>query len=864
MADGQELDPAPDPAPGSRIRGLAARARRAAIVLPLCAGIAIFAKVVHGHYPIHQWLFWRYFAYLALTAIWSVACLCLGHVTIVRLLRRPLPIVEHVAISFAAGMFGFFMAITAGGLLRLYGAAFFALLPLSMIAIGGRSALRYVRRLRRGLERWRSRAAPTPLWVYAIFAFGFIGVLMVYFSILTPENAQFDARWKHLALAEDYAAYGGVRRFPEGWTVATYPHLATMIYTWAFLFPRGALFDFVELAAHMEFAGLLFTLAAIPALVRRLLPRREPSTRVAEGDGRAPGRALPRLAATWPVMFLFPGIFLYDSSLSSGGDHIAAVFAIPLFLMLLRAYERLSPRLLVLMAMMMAGAGLVKYTGILLLWPVPAAAVAVRAITFAIQAARGKADTELKRNAYLGPLAALAGGLFFTAPHWAKNLAYYGDPLYPLLYKRLHLHPWTEDAASIYVHAYSGQFWRPERTLAGFLETLKALATFSFVPNDYSKFHGSVPVFGSLFTLLLLCLPLLGLKKLARLWALALYVHVALFAWYWTHHQDRYLQAILPLMAAATGALIVLVGRTNWVNRVAVAGLVALQAIWGGDVYFIPGHVMARGSPAKMVMDLLSSGYRKEFGKRLEAFGEMYAVRKALPAGAHLLLHDNHNHLGIGVTSVNDCKGWQFGLSYGELESPKAVQQALAGMGVTHVLWSGSNGWDSVAGDVMFYNFVTRYTVDKKTVGRSSLARMPEAPPEVPFNDAVAYLGCGKAFKNGLYTVADLRVPTFGPTGTKYPAPRRAGPPAGEAAEALVADAGTVVLETKCVASIPGPQKGSFVLGGRREVVRGVKNVKPQEKIEIWVRSAAGAPGDAAPARPASADDDDPALGETP
>ena len=42
---------------------------------------------------------------------------------------------------------------------------------------------------------------------------------------------------------------------------------------------------------------------------------------------------------TWIAMFLFPGIFLYDSNLHAGADHIAALFCIPLVLALLRVWR---------------------------------------------------------------------------------------------------------------------------------------------------------------------------------------------------------------------------------------------------------------------------------------------------------------------------------------------------------------------------------------------------------------------------------------------------------------------------------------------------------------------------------------------
>ena len=47
------------------------------------------------------------------------------------------------------------------------------------------------------------------------------------------------------------------------------------------------------------------------------------------------------------------------------------------------------------------------------------------------------------------------------------------------------------------------QFWRPERSWEGLRETFGALLDYSFVPNDYRRYRRDVPVFGSLFTLLL-------------------------------------------------------------------------------------------------------------------------------------------------------------------------------------------------------------------------------------------------------------------------------------------------------------------------------------------------------------------------
>lgn len=840
-----EPDPQAPAKPWTRVSALREQAARYALPAAILLAIAYFASVIHAHYPIQRWLFWRYAGYWLCCILWSASCISAGHLALKRLLGRALPLVEHLATSFAVGAFVFFLGMCAGGFLQLYHPVFFIALPLLMLGAGILPLWRHARRAARHLRYRARRAPPAPPWTYAALVFGLLGIGMVYFAILTPHNVQYDARWKHLALAEDYAVYGGIRRFPEGWTVETYPHLATILYTWAFLVPGGALFDKVELAAHMEFTGFLWTLVAISGAARLLVPH-------------ALGPHGVRLA--WISRFLFPGVFLYDSSLSVGGDHISAIFAVPIFTSLARAYRDLSPRFLVLCSMMIAGGGLVKYTGMLLLAPFPILAVGVRMVMLGVQSFRGKVAPAARRNWYLGPLAAVAAGLFFTAPHWVKNWVYYGDPLYPTLYKYLSPRPWTVDSANLFVWGYTeAQFWRPSHDLAGVWQTLKALFTYSFIPNDWPRFHGKVPVFGSLFTLLLLCLPFL--RRTKRIWGIVAYVHVSLFVWYWTHHQDRYLQAIVPLMAAATAAVIALLWRSHAVTKVALSGLIGLQIIWGGDVYFISTHAMTR-SPVKTVVDLLSSGYRKEYDARLAIYAPFTQIAAMLPKGSRVLLHDNQMHLGIGATSVSDFGGWQYGISYGRMGTPREVHDMLRGMGVTHLLWDtqDSKGWDSIAGDITFFSFALRHGMEKKSVGGMTFAKMSPPPePGEAFPDAVAFLGCNTTYRSGLYTRADMTMAAFGPKGRTYPEPRRPGPPKGESAEALAKDADVVVLEVKCQSALPPSVSRDFTLAAKRAVFR------TKRAVEIWIRaSSLTRPGAGAIEPPASTEarrGQDPAAG---
>ena len=740
------------------------------ILLLLCA--LGFAGFYGQFYPIKEWLFWRYAGYWVACALWSAGCLSSGYAFVRRLRGTPFPFVETLCLSFAVGVLLFYLAMNVLGTVHgLHGAAFFTL-PLVMIAIGARPLWRFCRRyIGHARSRASERKAPSLLQA-TIWIFGLAVLAMIYFKILTPENAQFDARWQHLAFAEQYAHLGFIPRFAEGWTVATNPHLAAILYTWAFLVPTGALFDQVALAAHLEFTCFLWTIATIPPAVRLLVP-----------GSRATG--------SWGARFLFPGVLLYDSSLAGGADHIGALFALPIFITLMRALPALAPGRCALLALMMAGAAMTKVTAGLML--VPGAAVAVAAV--AVWRSVGE-----RRLLWKGPAAATVTVLAGTAFFWMRNWIWYGDPVYPSLHEYLTLRPWTEDAANLFEWGYKDyQLWRPERSWSGILDSLSALFTFSFLPNNYGRLHGNVPVFGSLFTLLTLCLPFL--KDTKRIWGLVALTLVAVFTWYSVHHQDRYLQTLVPWMAAVTAAIIIRIWQTNRLSRAAICILIVTQVLIGADVYFIQSHAMIR-SPVKRVADLLAAGHKGQYDERLEVFSGWVAVRDALPEDAHVLLHDNHVHLGLSRRTTSDWSTWQYGMSYGRLESPHDVWELLHDLGVTHIVWQDriSKGWDSVAGDLVFFDFAIRRTVDRKKIGQHWVARMPdEPPPDIPFRK-VAFFGCDEFYASGLYPLSAMTVPVFGPDRRNFPQPIAAG--GDRPSDAFFEHADYVVVDRRCAKSI--------------------------------------------------------------
>ncbi len=784
--------------------------RAVAVPVAMALALALFLQQVNRHYPLTKWLFWRYAGYWLASLCFATGCLSTGRLVVRAVLGRDraLPILEDVVTSFAAGVYVFFLATSVAGLAGLLGAPLFFALPTLMVAVGIRPLAKDLASLGQKLRASAHHKTPRSWTSVLPWLFGLVGLAMVYVAVLTPENTAFDARWQHIALAEHYAAEGAMRRFPEGWYVGASPHLASVLYTWAFLLPRGALFDHVELAAHLEFTTFVFTLVGIEALFRLLVGSQ---------------RGLARHA--WAARFLFPGVWLYDSSLCLGADHVAALFAAPIFALTVRAFRQMSPRLCLLLALVMSGAMLTKYTGALVLVGFPILALALRTLVLAVRALLKRPDPIAPRF-WLGPLTAIGAGLVFTAPHWAKNLVFYGDPLYPLLSSRLHAHPWTPDSADRFQYGFiEAQLWRPTRDWKGLKESLGALFTFSFLPNDWPRFHGKVPVFGSLFTLGLGVLPFL--RRARRVWALYAAVHLGVFGWYWTHHQDRYLQAIVPWMAAATAAVLALAWQEGRAAKVGVTALIAAQIVWGADTFFIPAHAH-EGSVPKALSEFFAQGHKQNYEGRLDAFGSFQIIGRELPKGSKLLVHEEHPHAGLGVPTVNDYAVNQGGISYGRMLSPLDVDALYRGYGVTHILWPTKQGAmdDTLASDLVFFHYVTRFAEGTKTVGPLTLARMPsKPPPSERAPDPIAILSCKSGFSAGLYHLPDLHVPAFGPRASKFPRPYR---PSNKDDAALVAAASAVAVEPGC-STMPPEHKESFTL---------VANRKP---YELWIRTRGAA-----------------------
>lgn len=741
------------------------------LVVVLLGATAYFARELHGHYPLTQWLVFRYLGYWFWTAIFSVACVSAGNFAIKRLVPAVMPLRERLIMSFAVGTLLFATAVFVGGLLRLLGGVFFVALPALFIALGFRDLRRLGTSLAGKLRHLRAhRPRPVAPLRAVLWAAGLVAILLMYVQIISPDTLGFDARWYHLPLAEHYVAEGRIARFPEGWFLGAYPQLASYLYTWAFMLPKSIGFDHVELSYHLEFACFVWKVAAVPSLVRVLVPGR-------------------RASMAWVGLFLFPGVFLYDANLNGGADHVASIWTIPIALTLFRAWQRLEPKRVLLFVAMLSGAILTKYSVYCIL-PFPMALFAVRCLLTVVRPRRG----EQRRTGVVAMAVAAAGGLVLTSPHWLKNLVFYGDPFYPILHARLGtLHPWSPEGVER-LKMLNAMVHPAPPGWPGIKAGLVTMLTFSFKPNDWDIFHKDWPTFGSLFTLTAFALPFLRGSR--RIWIAQLAGMSAVFTWYEIHHYDRFLQIVVPWMAAATVAAIVLAWESHLAARLALVPLVALQVLWGTDVPFYPTHNMIGDNPIHVSMKLAASGFLQKAGRLTvsELFGQ---VPRHLPRGAKVLLHESPIHLGIGAASVNDQ--WQGGIVYGKLGSPRAVHEALKGMGVTHILLETmrSHGQDSLAGDLVFFRYWGRYAVPVAHIGWLSLAKLPDVAPPPTQNDLVYYQGCSGTYQPGIYHMTDLSVQ---PTGGKGKPPLRTADPANLGTYREVA---MVVHNAKCRAALP-------------------------------------------------------------
>jgi len=727
--------------------------RQVGLTLVLAAGLtAIVFKYDMTSYALRDWLVWRYLSYIAVVCTWNAACFALGAWVVARFPRLKVTPPERLLFSITFGVFGFFCLMFIAGVFKSW-SPFFAVSVLpALLTLGGREAFLVIRRVYK--QSLRTKYTPRKsILVYAKLMGGAVALAMIYLTVLTPHNASFDGLWYHLGIAEEYAVSGGLRVFPEGRYHDAYPHLSTYLYAWCLLLPKTLLFDRLLLCAHLEYSLFLWTLAFIPSLVRRLGARRQS-------------------ALSWVVTFTFPAIFLYDSSLSIGADHVAAFWAAPIFIALLLVLRRPSIAHWVFFIVPLSGAISTKYTAFALVF----GPLVFSLMCFLAQSLVRKWRPRLTLSRRISAmLIAAVVGLVATSPFWLKNWIWYGDPFFPILHKHLTPHMWTVDAAQHYeteiVTSIRG-FRGPDAD--HWTRWFRTWLDFSLAQYDWHNFHRDVPIFGFLFSFSTLALPFL--RKTKRVWLLTLFVYAGLMVWFWMSPQLRYLQALLPWMVAVTAVVLGRLWQDGLGPRVVTCAAVAFQLTSGSDTYFIPSHAMNGTTPIKLSADLITSGFRGQHTNRYNVHDERVVLGKHLPPTARVLFHEEPIAFGIDRQIVVDSPGYQGAISYGRLKPWEVVDMLRKRMRATHAVWVDrrSRMLDSVAGDLSFFSFTVHDTEQVRSLGPFKLAKIKQQTVMRKTSDLVTFLGCDEGYTPGLYLRSKMTVPGAGPRHTyQYPKPQK-------------------------------------------------------------------------------------------
>jgi hypothetical protein len=318
--------------------------------------------------------------------------------------------------------------------------------------------------------------------------------------------------------------------------------------------------------------------------------------------------------------------------------------------------------------------------------------------------------------------------------------------------------PRQVDSTFLVTHMFTGDPNIPRGSLWLMLRaTVENARTYFFRP-PYS--------FGLLFPLVL---PLVVVVRGGRrLWTGALVALAAFLIWAFTYPIERYLQAIVPMFAAVTGAIIVRAWQLGWLARAGILGLVAIQIVWGGDALFYSGYARLDDS-----MALIRSGYDRRAKIRFDGYlADEVAIGKQLPASAVVLFHNSRESLGVNRKVLQDLPGFQSLISYRGVRTARELCQLYRSFGITHMvhergLWPAFSKQE----EVVIAAFLGRYAKNIFRQGGYEVVELPaELPPvEAPYR--VLSLGI-PGYPDGVYPVEALNVyDPLAPQFKHYPAP---------------------------------------------------------------------------------------------
>jgi hypothetical protein len=257
--------------------------------------------------------------------------------------------------------------------------------------------------------------------------------------------------------------------------------------------------------------------------------------------------------------------------------------------------------------------------------------------------------------------------------------------------------------------------------------------------------------------------------------------------------------------------------------RIAVGALVAVQVVWGGDVYFFRTHPIVNDSPIRALADYLSAGHRKDYENRFALFVDNQQLGKALPAKAKLLMHRDRNRNGIHANTVVDEPGWQGAIDYLSLGSAERTLGLWRELGITHVAWGtdlGDMSPEDLAREAVFSTAIRRGSEQApRMVGGKHLVKLRAAKPKT---DApalrIAWLGCGGDPPIGIYDPPGLK--------PRIPAATLDPKKVGEDALQALVGVDALVLRPSC----------DYASAAKPAIEKQFDHVATAGDVSLWVR----------------------------
>jgi hypothetical protein len=733
-------------------------------------GTYVLGQALDPYYPIKEWLVWRLAPIWGYALLFNLSCVAFGAFLLRRLLgQRQLPALERLLQSMMLGLTAFVLGLYAVGFVGLFKPWMAVLLPLVFLVVGERDG----RALLTELFAWRA-SLPQPKRLERVLggmaiALGCAALFFLYLEALDISAINFDATWYHFPIAQDYARVGRIIAFP-GENHRAFPHLTSLVHTWALLVPGlSKLPQHWMLSLHLEFTIVVWRIVASAALARWLLGGRD-------------------VRGLWAAFFLFPSVFVYDQQIGGSADHFLGFFAVPAVLAAAQAFKRFDRRWCVLLGVALGGHMLVKYQAAYLIFGIGVATV-VSVVVLGVRrllserriALEGDWPTYgalLKGAATIGVTLALV-----SAPHFAKNAVFYRNPVYPFASKVFTstfpppVPGYYEEKSTkgVFLPQHSGlqrQAWALGRVFQYSLTTAN---------RNLTKHR---PYMGALFSLLLPCA--LFVRGRRRVLFTAGITAMAFMLWANTAANDRYLLAFYDLCIGSALALMVKVWELGWSARVGLSPLVLLQLFWGGDAMLLYGKKQLDAG-----IDLITQGYSGSYEERFAAKSIQLELTKATPKNAVILSRNWKGLLGLNRLVLSDIQANQDYVVYSHLKDPRDFYDLLKARGITHLMYPRGDRRPGRWNNTLLFAEIFRRGPSSKRIGKMQLNELPrEAPPHsAPY---LVLVSSQREYPDGIYKLEQLDVDYRDPAMfTPKPVPFK--PASGDSAE-LAKDLQAVVM----------------------------------------------------------------------